>query len=76
MALVDYDYKLIYIDVGCQGRISNGVVYNNSTLKEAIGNNSLNLPPPKPLPILVERDIAWDNDTAIPFMLVAENAIP
>ena len=41
-------------------------------LKEAILNNSFNLPPPKPLPILEEADIIWDNDTAIPFMFVAE----
>ena len=41
-------------------------------LKEAILNNSFNLPPPKPLAILEEADIIWDNDTAIPFMFVAE----
>ena len=76
MALADYDYKFIYIDVGCQGRISDGGVYNNSTLNEAILNNSFNLPPPKPLPILEEADIIWDNDTTIPFMFVADDAFP
>ena len=29
LALVDYDYKFMFIDVGCQGRISDGGVYNN-----------------------------------------------
>ena len=76
LAIVDYDYKFIYIDVGCQGRISDGRVYNNSTLKEAILNNSFNLPPPKPLPILEEADIIWDNDTTISFMFVADDAFP
>ena len=76
LTLVDYDYKFIYIEVGCQGRISDGGFYNNSTLKEAILNNSFNLPPPKPLPILAEADIIWDNDTTIPFMFVADDAFP
>ena len=76
MALVDYDYKFFYIDVGCQGRISHGGVYNNSTLKGAILNNSFKLPPPKPLPILEDADIVWDNDTPIPFMSVADDAFP
>ena len=73
LALVDYDYKFIYIDVGCQDRISDGGVFNNSTSKEAILNNSFSLPPPKPLPILEETDIVWDNDTAIYFIESLEN---
>ena len=68
LAIVDYDYKFIYIDVGCQDHISDGGVFNNSTSKEAILNNSFSLPPPKPLPILEETDVVWDNDTAIYFI--------
>ena len=33
LALVDYDYKFMFIDVGCQGRISDGGVYNNSGIR-------------------------------------------
>ena len=51
LALVDYDYKFMFIDVGCQGRISDGGVYNNVSLSNAIENNLLDLPPPRPLPI-------------------------
>ena len=51
LALVDYDYKFMFIDVGCQGRISDGGVYNNASLSNAIENNLLDLPPPRPLPI-------------------------
>ena len=32
LALVDADYKLIYVDIGCNGRVSDGGVYRNSTL--------------------------------------------
>ena len=51
LALVDYDYKYMFIDAGCQGRISDGGVYYNSSLSNAIENNLLDLPPPRPLPI-------------------------
>ncbi len=30
LALFDYDYKFLFVDVGCQGRISDGGVYRNS----------------------------------------------
>ena len=49
LAFVDYDYKFLLIDVGCQGRISDGGVFSNSPICSAI-NNDLNLPEPRPLP--------------------------
>ncbi len=33
MAIVDADYKFIYIDVGTNGRISDGGVWNKTKLK-------------------------------------------
>ena len=44
LAIVDYYHKFMFIDVGCQGRISDGGVYNNSSLSNAIENNLLDLP--------------------------------
>ena len=35
LGLVDADYKFIYIDVGCNGRISDGGVYRNSSLSHS-----------------------------------------
>nr|XP_053618113.1 uncharacterized protein LOC128679722 [Plodia interpunctella] len=49
-ALVDADYKFLYANVGCQGRISDGGVFNSSALCRMLNNNSLNLPDNKPLP--------------------------
>ena len=40
LALVYYDYKFRYIDIGCQGGISDERGYNNSVLKEAINLTS------------------------------------
>ena len=44
LAFVDYNYKFVFGDVSCQGRISDGVVYRNSSLHTALENNKLNLP--------------------------------
>ena len=44
LALVDADYKFIYIDIGCSGRISDGGVYRNTTLSSVLENSSLNIP--------------------------------
>ena len=43
-ALVDYDYKFLAIDVGLQGRISDGGVFKNSAMYYAMENNTLKLP--------------------------------
>lgn len=44
LALVDDDYYFSYIDIGCNGRASNGGVFEKSGLKEALENNSLDIP--------------------------------
>lgn len=41
LALADANYKLIHVDVGCKGRISDGGVFNRCTLYNAIENNIL-----------------------------------
>ena len=50
LAIVDYDYKFLFCDVGCQGRISDGGVFRNCSFNKALANGSLNLPDPTPLP--------------------------
>ena len=42
LALVDANYKFIYVDIGCNGRISDGGVFRNSSLSTAIDENILN----------------------------------
>lgn len=41
MALVDDDYCFTYIDVGCNGRVSDGGGFRNCSLSTALENNLL-----------------------------------
>lgn len=65
MALVDASYKLLYIDVGCNGRVSDGGVFNNCTLSTALMNNTLNFPSALPLP---------GRAKPVPYVVVADDA--
>lgn len=65
LGLADANYNFIYIDVGCKGRISDGGVFNRSTLYRAIENNTLNLPQSKKLP---------GSDIMTPYVIVADDA--
>ncbi|XP_046666546.1 uncharacterized protein LOC124358292 [Homalodisca vitripennis] len=50
-ALVDADYNFMFVDVGCQGRISDGGVFKNSlSCTTILKKGNLKLPPPSPLP--------------------------
>lgn len=64
MALADANYKLFFIDVGCKGRISDGGVFNRSTLHAAIENNALTIPSSRLLP---------SSQIETPFVIVADN---
>lgn len=65
MAVVDAEYKYLYIDVGCNGRISDGGVFSKCSLQQALDKNDLNLPTPRPLP---------GREVNIPFLLVSDDA--
>ncbi|KAA0198255.1 putative nuclease [Hyalella azteca] len=45
LALVDADSKFLYVEVDTNGRADDMCVFRSSSLKTAIKNNSLNLPP-------------------------------
>lgn len=65
MALVDANYKFIYVDVGCNGRVSDGGVFTNCSLSRALEQNSLNIPPPRQLE---------GRDKSVPFVIVSDDA--
>ena len=77
LAFVDYYYKFLIAEVGCQGRISNGGVFRNSSSNLALSNNSLNLPYPKPLP--ATNDPFWvttGEPKKMSMIFVADDAFP
>ncbi|KAL4156134.1 hypothetical protein QTP88_000169 [Uroleucon formosanum] len=49
MAIVNHNYELIYVDVGKQGRISDGGVIQATTFYRRLQNETLNLPKPMDL---------------------------
>lgn len=50
LELVDSDICFMFADIGCPGRVSDGGVYNQSSLKQKIDSNMLHLPPSDPAP--------------------------
>jgi hypothetical protein len=46
LAVVDASYNFMYVDIGAQGRISDGGVLNVSSLNEKIDRKRLKLPEP------------------------------
>lgn len=65
MALADANYKIIYFNVGFEGRFSDGGVFSSCLLSKALENNSLNIPREIPLP---------NRQTSVPFTVVADDA--
>ncbi|CAB4013843.1 Hypothetical predicted protein [Paramuricea clavata] len=46
LAVVDANYKFIYVDAGAAGRAGDAGLFNASVLKRTLDDGSLNLPPP------------------------------
>ncbi|XP_023239130.1 protein ANTAGONIST OF LIKE HETEROCHROMATIN PROTEIN 1-like [Centruroides sculpturatus] len=65
LAVVDANYTFRYVDVGTQGRISDGGVWNKCNLKELIDVNALDIPPAHPLP---------GQDIVTPYVFLADDA--
>ena len=64
---MDANYKFIYADVGCNGRISDGGVFRNSTLSKAISTKLLSILGPRTLD---------DGETEAPYVIVADDGFP
>ncbi|XP_058833789.1 uncharacterized protein LOC131691426 [Topomyia yanbarensis] len=50
LAIADAEYRFIYVDVGCNGRVSDGGVYNKCSFANAMVKNKLHIPQLVPLP--------------------------
>ena len=67
LAIVDANYKFIYVDIGCNGRVSDGGVFRNCSLHQALEENRLNIP---------QATILLGTQCYSPYMLVADDAFP
>jgi hypothetical protein len=65
LALVDADYKFMWLDIGANGSTSDCAVFNSSELKDALDDGTLGLPPSEPLP---------GDDHPMPYFLVGDDA--
>jgi hypothetical protein len=67
LAIVDANYNFIFVNTGCQGRISDGGVFRNTSVYRKLMNNSLHLPQDTQLPGRTKE---------IPYVFVADDAFP
>ncbi|XP_014246904.1 protein ANTAGONIST OF LIKE HETEROCHROMATIN PROTEIN 1-like [Cimex lectularius] len=66
-ALVDAEYNYTFVDVGCQGRISDGGVFKETELFKKLERNSLRLPAGNALP---------GRNNLVPYVFVGDSAFP
>ncbi|XP_049293627.1 putative nuclease HARBI1 isoform X3 [Anopheles funestus] len=67
LAVCDANYNILYADVGCQGRVSDGGVFKNSSLYSLLENKCLNISAPQilnapyaqPVPFVLLGDKAF-----------------
>jgi hypothetical protein len=67
MALVDADYRFLFVNVGMQGRIADGGIFESTALHKILRTGGLNIPGSKCFP---------NGDRPMPFAVVADDASP
>ena len=65
---MDANCNFVYVDIGAQGRISDGGVYSNCSLAKSLETGAIEFPPAKQLRI--------DCGIPVPFFIVADDAFP
>ena len=62
MALVDADYKIIWVDIGANGSAYAAAIFNHSEMKEAaIENGTIGFP---------------NDDSPMPYFIIGDKAVP
>ena len=64
-AMVDADYRFMYIDIGTPGKAGDAGIFRDSDLKQACITNDIGMPPPEPFP---------DDDQPIPYFIIGDDA--
>lgn len=66
-AVVDASYNVIYVSIGCQGRISDGGVFKSTSFQKLRENCSLNIP---------DKSVPPGRNKLSPYVFVADDAFP
>jgi hypothetical protein len=67
MALVDADYKFLWVDIGSEGASSDAGIFKESELKELMENEEAGVPDPDFLP---------HDDERTPYFIIGDDAFP
>ena len=67
LAIVDGDYKFVWVNIGANGSASDCGIYNRSPLEVALREGTLGFPDAAPLP---------HDDVPIPYFFVGDDAFP
>jgi len=66
-ALVDADYKFLWVDVGANGATSDAQLFEQCELRQTIEDGSINFPAPDPLP---------GDDKDMDYFIIGDDAFP
>lgn len=66
-ALVDADYNFLFLDAGCQGRISDGGIFKDTELFKKMQTCTLNIPEQRELP---------GREKPLPYVIIGDSAFP
>lgn len=67
LALVDANYKFLWVDVGANGSASDAQIFNQGELKDCILDSTIGFPPDDPIP---------NDDRPLPYYIIGDDAFP
>lgn len=67
LAVANANYEFIWCNVGSPGKSSDAGIFNRSSLRPSLENNTLGLPPPEPLPL---------DNKPVGYFIVGDEAFP
>ena len=80
MALVDANYKFLYVDIGCQGRLSDEAVYRNCSFYKSLTTGQLKIPAVREFLDLSDMNDSFLNQNSrqfkMPYVTVVDDAFP